>query len=71
MVTFTTLILRVPSISKSQPSDLVTQPSDFKRLGYCGADIVLKLSENLPLDHGYKLYFDDYFVYVKLCERIG
>ena len=44
----------------------LTQPSICKRLGYCGADFVLKLSANLPLDHEYKLCFDDYFVYVKL-----
>ena len=48
----------------------LTKLSDFKRLCYCRADIVLKLSKNLTLDHGYKLYFDDYFVYVKLLVEL-
>ena len=40
-------------------------PKMFRKLGYCGADIVLKLRGRIPNNKGYKLYFDNYFTYIE------
>ena len=45
-------------------------PKMSKKLGYCGADIVLKLTGHIPNNKDYKLYFDNYFTYIELLIEI-
>ena len=47
-----------------------TNPKISKNLGYCGADIVLKLIGHIPNNKGYKLYFDNYFTYIELLVEL-
>ena len=36
-----------------------------KTLGYCGAYVEIRLSDNLPKNLWHKLFFDNYFNYIK------
>ena len=45
-------------------------PKMSKKLGYCGADIVLKLTGHIPNNKSYKLYFDKYFTYIELLIEL-
>ena len=49
-------------------------PKISKKLGYCGADIALKLTEQIPNNKGkiinYKLFFEDYFTYIELLLEL-
>ena len=45
-------------------------PKISNNLGYCGADIVLKLTGYIPNNKGYKLYFDNYFTYIELLVEL-
>ena len=45
-------------------------PKISKNLGYCDADIVLKLTGHIPNNKDYQLYFDNYFTYIELLVEL-
>ena len=45
-------------------------PKISKNLGYCSADIVLKLTGHIPNNKDYKLYFDNYFTHIELLVEL-
>ena len=46
------------------------RPPQEEVLGYCGADIVLRLLEHLPKQKGYKVIFDNYFNFPELLIKL-
>ena len=41
-----------------------------EELGYCRADIVMRLCSWLPKQKGYKLFFDNYFTFIELFVKL-
>ena len=41
-----------------------------EELGYCGADVVMRLCSWLPKQKGYKLFFDNYFKFIELLVKL-
>ena len=41
-----------------------------EELGYCGANIVMRLCSWLPKQKGYKSFFDNYFTFIELLVKL-
>ena len=42
----------------------------YDKLGYCGADVVMRLNDQIPKQMGYKDIFDNYFTFIELFVKL-